>query len=385
MPPTRLLVLAVLIVTVSTQAVFLLGAGFFKIGPELDIGPVGLGALTAAFFLTASIASPPLGRWVQRVGWRRAMRLNAMVASATLLAIALAARSVVSLAACLVVAAATYGTSNPAANLALAEYTAPHRRATVFGLKHAGIPSSTLLAGLAVPVVIVGFGWRAAFLVAAGIALLVATSVPAPAPPIPRPPAPAGRRRQAAPMTVRTLLGLALGAALATWAAVALGTYLVSAAVEAGFSESGAGWLLFAGSAASILARIVAGLLTDRAAGTGLGAIAVLVGAGSLVFALLPAASGVASVVLVVLAFATGWGWPGLMTFAVVDANTAAPASVSAITQAGVFLGAGAGPLVLGAVIERWSFASASWVVAAALALAAIVVGLIRRRLAPAT
>jgi MFS family permease len=384
-PPGRLLVLAVLIVTVSTQAVFLLGAGFFQIGPELGIGPVGLGALTSAFFLTASITSAPLGRWVQRVGWRRAMRLNAIVASATLLAIALAARSVVSLAVCLVVAAATYGTSNPAANLALAEHTAPHRRATVFGLKHAGIPSSTLLAGFAVPAVIVGLGWRTAFLVAAAIALLVAASVPGPGTGVARPPLAEGLARRSGGMPVRTLLGLALGAALATWAAVALGTYLVSAAVEAGFSESGAGWLLFAGSAVSILARVALGLVTDRARGSGLGAITVLASVGALVFALLPNASGATYVALVVLAFATGWGWPGLMTFAVVDANVAAPASASAVTQAGVFLGAGAGPLVLGAVIERWSFAAASWVVAGSLAMAAIVIGLVRRRLVPAS
>ena len=72
----RLLAGAILIVTVSTQPVFLLGAGFLRIGDELGFGPAGLGVLTAAFFLTASIASAPLGRVVERIGWQRAMRLN---------------------------------------------------------------------------------------------------------------------------------------------------------------------------------------------------------------------------------------------------------------------------------------------------------------------
>ena len=68
---------------------------------------------------------------------------------------------------------------------------------------------------------------------------------------------------------------------------------------------------------------------------------------------------------LVLLAFATGWGWPGLMTFTVVNANIGTPAASSAITQAGVFLGAGVGPLVLGGLIDNVS-RTASWTTVAA-------------------
>ena len=35
---------------------------------------VGLGVLTAVFFLTASVTSAPLGKAVERIGWQRAMR-----------------------------------------------------------------------------------------------------------------------------------------------------------------------------------------------------------------------------------------------------------------------------------------------------------------------
>ncbi|NIR37874.1 MAG: MFS transporter, partial [Actinobacteria bacterium] len=45
----RLMAVAILIVTVSTQPVFLLGAGFLQIGGELGFGPTGLGVLTASF------------------------------------------------------------------------------------------------------------------------------------------------------------------------------------------------------------------------------------------------------------------------------------------------------------------------------------------------
>lgn len=71
--PWRLVALSVLIVSLSTQPVFLLGAGFLQIGDELGFSATGLGVLTASFFLTASAVSPGLGRFVQRVGWRRAI------------------------------------------------------------------------------------------------------------------------------------------------------------------------------------------------------------------------------------------------------------------------------------------------------------------------
>ena len=63
------------------------------------------------------------------------------------------------------------------------------------------------------------------------------------------------------------------------------------------------------------------------------------------------------------------------MTFTVVNANIATAAASSGITQAGIFLGAGAGPVLLGWTIDRAGF-EASWLlVACALALAAAVAG----------
>lgn len=380
MPRIRLLVLSVLIITASTQPVFLLGSSFFAIAPEFGLGPLGLGLLTAAFFLSASVSSTPLGRWVQRIGWQRAMVVNARASSILMLVIAVGARSVWVFAVLLVLAAGVYGMANPAANQALAEHTAPGRRATVFGIKHAGIPSSTLLAGFAVPAIVVSFGWRWAFVTSAILAFAVSLAVPrGVVEPSHRPEADDGVRR---PMTVRWLIGLAAGSAFATWAAVALGTYLVSASVALGFSAAAAGWLQFGGSAASIGGRVVAGLVTDRIGGAGFAGVAILAGIGAVVFSALPFVAGAAFAALVVLGFMTGWGWPGLMTFTVVNANRRSAAASSAITQAGVFVGAGVGPIVLGAVIEQWSFDAGWWATAAGLAIAATVVGTVGRRLA---
>ncbi len=370
-----------LIVTASTQAVFLLGASFVQIGPEFGVGPVGLGALTAAFFLTASATSAPLGGWVARVGWQHAMVVNARVSATVLTLIAVAARNVWTMAGLLVAGAAMYGAANPAANQALADHTNPGRRATIFGVKHAGIPASTLLAGLAVPVVVVHLGWRWAYVVAAVLAWGVSFLVPrSPVAPI----APRNDVAQSsAPLSRGHLLGFAVGTSFATWGAIALGTFLVSAAVDVGFSESSAGLLQFVGSGASIGARVLFGAIADRTGSRGFTNIVAVTAAGSLAFLILPLGSGGLFGLIVVAAYATGWAWPGLMTFTVVNANRGTVASSSAITQAGVFVGAGLGPLLLGAVIDRWSFDGA-WVASGiGLLVATIIVASVGIRTAP--
>ena len=379
----RLLLLAILVITTSTQPAFLLGAAFFQIGPEFGIGPIGLGALTATFFLTASVSSPVMGRWVQRVGWQRAIRVNTRASAAIMVLIAALARDFWSMGALLVLAASVYGMSNPAANLALSDHTDPARRATIFGAKHAGIPASALLAGLAVPVVVIAFGWRAAVLVAATLALGISFMVPrAELPPSVTEAVEARRGNRGPVLSTAWLLGLAAGSALATWAAIGLGTYLVSAAVARGFSEAAAGWLQFSGAAVSISARIGVGHLTDRFGWSGFAGIATLTGVGAVVFAFMPLAGGAWFAGLVIAAYGSGWAWPGLMTYTVVNANRGSVASSSSITQAGVFVGAGAGPLVLGYVIEQASFDAAWLTVAAGLAGAATIVGSLGVRMA---
>ena len=179
----------------------------------------------------------------------------------------------------------------------------------------------------------------------------------------------------------RHLAMLAGAAALTTWAAISLSTFLVAAAVEAAsLTESGAGMLLFAGSLASIAARITAGAVTDRFHGRGFVGLVLLMGTGSVVFLFLRSSTGAAFVALVILAFATGWGWPGLMTFTVVNANAATVAASSSITQAGIFLGAGLGPILLGWIIDTTSFQSSWGLVSVMLLLAAAIVAMVGMR-----
>jgi MFS family permease len=371
--PWRRLALAILIVALSALPVFLVGATFLQLEQDIALTTTGLGAAAALFFLTASTTSTALGRVVERIGWRASMRINSVFSAMILVGIALFAETALSLSLLLVAGGAVYGLANPSANKALAELVQPERRGLIFGLKHSGIPTSTLLAGLAVPTLALTIGWRFAFAFASlllpVIWLLLASDNDDPIDLT----SDESSFRRVAPMSTSQIAALAAAAALATWAAVSLSTFLIGAAVDASLSESGAGMLLFVGSLASISTRVVAGSLTDRRRSRGFVGLAVLMGVGSLVFVALSGASGFWFIGFVLLAFATGWGWPGLMTFTVVNANIGTPAASSAITQAGVFLGAGLGPLVLGWLIENVSRSAAWTTVAACLGIASIV------------
>ncbi|NND84059.1 MAG: MFS transporter [Acidimicrobiia bacterium] len=376
---TRVLLLAILVVTAATQSVFLVGAAFFTIGPEFGTSAAGLGVATAAFFLAASASSVAVGGWVQRVGWRTAIRVNALVSGTMTLLIAAFATSTLVLIGLMIISAAAYGLANPAANQAIAEWVPPGRRATVTGLKHAGIPLSTLLAGAAVPTVVLTFGWRTAFVVAGlgalGVAALVPRGVRTPPDRVEDPNLPPPPR-----LEPRDLAWLSVGSSFATWSAAALGAFGVSAAIDVGMGADAAGWLQTVGSAASIGMRFAAGWLTDRWSARGFKGIVLLTGSGSLVFLAMALAVPPWFGVLMVLAYATGWGWPGLLTFTVVQANTGTAARSSSFTQAGIFLGAGLSPLVLGVVAESAGL-SAIWPVAAgALVVAAAAVSVVWRR-----
>ncbi len=108
---------------------------------------------------------------------------------------------------------------------------------------------------------------------------------------------------------------------------------------------------------------MVVGHLTDRRGGAGLSGVAALMGLGAIALFAMVEASGPGFALLVVVAFMTSWAWPGLLTYAVVRANEFNPAASTGVTQAGLFVGAGAGPVVIGYVVDRFSYGTA-WIVA---------------------
>jgi MFS family permease len=354
---------------------FLTGGLVVQIRSELDFGSAALGLAVAVFFASASLASVVMGRMVERNGSHRAMRLSAVVSAASLLGIALFAGSWRGLVAWLVLGGLANAVAQPATHLSLAREVSAGRQGVSFGIKQAAIPTATLLAGLAVPAVAVTLGWRWAFAGGAALALCIALLVPK---------GKGGTRRvkeaRAGDVSLVPLVLLALGIGLGSAAANPLGAFVVESAVASGIEVGKAGLLLALGSAAGVAVRVVAGHLADKMTSGRLRLVAGMLGVGTVGF-VLRASGAIPFLVLgVLLAFAAGWGWPGLFNFAVVKTNPRAPAAATGITQTGASSGAAAGPLVFGFVVEGSSFGTA-WLLYGALALVAAVTILVGRHM----
>ena len=80
------------------------------------------------------------------------------------------------------------------------------------------------------------------------------------------------------------------------------------------------------------------------------------------------------------MAFAAGWGWSGLFTFAVVKDNPHAPAAATGITQVGKLVGAALGPAVFGWLADSLSYGTAWWTITGTLMVAAVLLLYVRGR-----
>lgn len=363
------------VATAGVLPAFLTGGLAVQVRGELGFGSAALGLAVALFFVTASTASVVMGRVVERIGAHRGMRLAALGSATSLFCVALFADSWGGLVACLAFGGISNAMTHPATHLSLARQVPEGRQGLSFGIKQAAIPSATLLAGLAVPGIALTFGWRWAFAGGALLALLVALMVP--------------KERvggvvkvseaRSSDAPIGPLVLLAFGIGLGSAAATPLGAFVVESSVAAGIGAGEAGLLLALGSAASIIVRVSFGRLADGMGGGRLLLVGGMLGAGVAGFVMLATGSTLLIVPGVLLAFAAGWGWPGLFNFAVVKTNPGAPAAATGVTQTGASGGAAVGPVLFGIVVE-WAGYGTAWLFSGTLALAALVAILAGRR-----
>jgi predicted MFS family arabinose efflux permease len=362
--PARAAASALTTTIACSVPVFLVGGLAVQIAGELHFSPAGLGLAVSVYFGVSALASVPAGGLVERYGATAVARAAIGLAAASLLTVAVAARSLTTLVAILGLGAAANAAGQLASNTTLARHVPAARQGLSFGVKQAAIPVSTLLAGAAVPVVALTLGWRWAFVLAALAAVTVLPLVPSDGPHARRPRGERGGRATAA------LVVLGVAATLAAGAANALGTFLVDAAVGRGLAPGAAGLVLTLGSTVCVATRVLGGWQADRRPGRQVGVIAALlaVGAAGLALLALPGTPALAGGVL--LGFGLGWSWPGLMNFAVVRLHPQAPAAATSITQTGVYAGGCLGPLSLGAVAAGAGYPT-MWTVAAVAMLSA--------------
>jgi predicted MFS family arabinose efflux permease len=137
-----------------------------------------------------------------------------------------------------------------------------------------------------------------------------------------------------------------------------------------GIAEGVAGVLAAAGSAVSLIVRIIVGHRADRRRDYGFSTMVILLLAGAVGFALLAVGSPAPFVLGAFVAFGLGWGWPGLFNLAVVDLNRDSPGAATGISQTGIYVGAAFGPAAYGLLSSRIGY-SAAWLVAGGFALVA--------------
>ena len=344
---------------------FLVGALALQIRADLDVSVAAVAAGVTVFFAAGAVGAGAGGRLAERVGALQAMRGSLLVTAVCLAAAAAFAESLFALLALLALAGVSNAISQPAINLFMADQVPIERQGLAFGIKQSAIPTAVLASGLALPLVALPLGWRPTFVGFAVISLVVAAVVGRSARTFVAP-----RPRARAPRPTRALVMTAVGAALGSAGPNSLGAYLVASAVDVGIAEGLAGVLAAVGSGVSLVVRVAFGVRADRRHDYGFAAVIGLLVTGSLGFLLLASDSTGLFVTGIIVAFALGWGWPGLFNLAVVDHNRDAPGAATGVTQTGIYLGAAGGPALFGLFSTELGY-SAAWAVSGGLCLLA--------------
>lgn len=360
----------------AAMPAFLVGATGVLLQRDLGFSPAGLGICVGTFFATTSLGAVLTGRLVDRIGAARGLRLVLTGSGTALVGLAILASDFVSLVIILAFAGAVNSMYQPASNLALARGI-HHRQGLTFGIKQATIPLATLVAGASIPVVALQLGWRAAFGVAGLLAYSVTLVVPTQIGGVGS--LGGSRNDHHTDAATSPLVWLAVAAGCGTAGATSMATFLVETATAYGMSISGAGWLMAAGSASGIAGRLLAGGFADRKGGRPLRTVSAMLMIGAMGYLLLSLGDALLLVVGTLLGYAFGWGWSGLLMFAVVRLNPYAPASASGIIAMGAAAGAAVGPPVFGAIVNRWSLTSA-WQIAALMTVCSAALVLVSRR-----
>ncbi len=371
-PARRALAAAVSVNLAGVLPLFLTGAMSVQVGRHFGLDAAHIGLILAGYAALSFLFSAPLGARVGRLGITPALRIAAAASAFALVGAALAPTAVL-LAAAVASAGLANALGQTASNALVAARVPAARFGLAYAIKQSAIPLSILIGGLAVPVVALTIHWRAAYALAALIAVAAIVLVPPQVVPV------AGRAERPVPGRERAATWmLSAGLVAAVVAATSIGAHAASSAVAIGFSEATAGALVAAGGLAGLAVRIGAGIRADRVQGGALVAAAVLCVAGAVGWLLMASLVPVWFVVGLLAANAFGWGWPGLVHLAVARRFPEATAAASGITQTGVALGLLVGPPLVGfiAVSEGWQWA---WMAAAAAALVGATVILLAR------
>jgi len=356
---------ATLAITLTVQALVSAAAMVVPVlAPALsaDTGAsAGLvGVYVALVYVGAMGGSLLAGGWVARQGAIRASQWGLALCAVGLLCSMSGLIALLALGAVLL--GLGYGPITPASSHLLVQTTPAHRMSFVFSVKQTGVPLGGVLAGLVAPKLDIAIGWRGALLVTALACLACAALAQRvraglDADRNPRRHVRLGDLR--APLTLifsRRTLALLAGASLCFSAMQwSFSAYLVTYLHDSlAYSLVVAGVLLSLAQAAGVAGRLLWGWCADRYLGAAmmLATLALLMAAGVIILAFLPAGAPVLLVGLALMVLgAAAVGWNGVYLAEV--ARQAPPGKASLATGGALtctFLGVVLGPPLFGAM-----------------------------------
>lgn len=139
---------------------------------ELGFEPSLVGYFVGASYIGAAVGALTAGSLVLRYGSVRVSQVCLAFCSVAMLLLTLVPLTLMPLVALLL--GIGYGPITPASSHVLARTTPPHMLALMFSIKQTGVPVGAALAGLILPPLTLGFGWRTAALVVAALCIVMA-------------------------------------------------------------------------------------------------------------------------------------------------------------------------------------------------------------------
>jgi MFS family permease len=258
--------------------------------PSLGVAPSAIGYFIALVYLGSMLGSVTSGGWVARFGPIRVSQIGLALSLAGLALGASAWLPLMALGA--VVIGLGYGPATPASSHILARASPPGLVALTFSIKQTGVPLGGAVAGALVPAMIHALGWRASAL-AIGLACLALAFAVEPV----RlrydrglnPKAPVSLRSAFAPVALvlgeRRLKEMAVTSFIYGGVQITLVSYLVTFLTDAfALRLVLAGLVMAASQVASVIGRVLWGVVADRALsrrgmlgllGTGMGVSAI--------------------------------------------------------------------------------------------------------------
>lgn len=366
---TRPLLAAMLSATLSMLPVHLLGASAVLMREDLHFDQAHLGLAVAAFFAAFGVVAWMAGHISQTWGPRAGLLIATTCSCVSLLGIATLVHNWATMLVFLMIGGAGNAFAQTGGNLALTWGVGVGRQGMAFGLKQSAIPTSSLLAGAAVPIIGLTVGWRWSYVAVLALAPVLygllakgfagGTSL---------------RADHSAPATDWSMLiALAVAYGGAAGASATLGAFLVESAVFSGVNIGAAGGLLAMGSVISIASRLGVGWIVDRRGEADLMIVAIMLSLGAAGYLALANGSIVLFALGAAVAFGAGWGWNGVFNHAIVSMNKRNPGTATGLAMMGMAAGGVLWPLAFGLLVTEVSF-RAAWIATAGLSFTSALV-----------